>query len=141
MMIRAVRTESRGLIGSLAGEKLLVIQTGSEHIHKYLCKKEDCLQLKKIIDGKLALRSSIEKLEDEILRQLKPVAEMDLREVAGTKAVRELVVRILDRTRYPFLTKETFLREVIQRVQHLISGGLLDGVVTSSWIYKSNISK
>ncbi|MFW9805797.1 MAG: hypothetical protein ACFFFK_03635 [Candidatus Thorarchaeota archaeon] len=63
MMIRAVRTESRGM---LTGEEFLVIETRSDQIHKYSCKREDCRQLKKIVADYLASRSSIKKLDEEM---------------------------------------------------------------------------
>ena len=138
--IGAVRTESRGFTGSLTGEEFLVLDIddpGNVLTLKYSCKKDECLRLKKIIADKLALKSSIEGFEKELIRQVKPVTEVDLRDVAKTRAVRDSLARILNRTD---LTKTIVLNAVIDKVRELIADGLLDGVIDSSGVYSSKLS-
>ena len=139
-LIKAVRTESRGITGSLTGEEFLVVDIddpGNAMTLKYSCKREACLQLKKLIADKLALKSSIERFEKEILRQVKPVAEVDLREVARSKVVRSSIASILNRTD---LTETIVLNAVIDKVRSLIADGYLDGVIDSSGTYTSKLS-
>ena len=138
--IKAVRTESRGITGSLTGEEFLVIDIddpGNAMTLKYSCKRENCFHFRKLITDKLALRSSIGQFEKEVIRQVKPVAEVDLREVARTSAVRTSLAKILNRTN---LTETIVLNAVIDKVRSLIAEGMLDGVIDSSGRYTSSLT-
>lgn len=138
--IKAVRTESRGLTGSLTGEEFLVVDIedpGNVLCLKYSCKKESCVRIKKLLADKLSLKSAVESFEKELLRQIKPVTEVDLREVANTAAVRTAIASILNRND---LTETIVLNAVIDKVRSLIAEGMLDGVIDSSGMYTSTLT-
>lgn len=138
--IKAVRTESRGITGSLTGEEFLVIDIedpGNSLTLKYSCKKDDCTRIKRTIADRLTLKSSMEQFEKELVRQIKPAAEIDLNEVAKTESVRSILTRVLNT---PFPDDDIVLNAVIDKVRSFIADGVLEGVIDNSGMYTSKLS-
>jgi hypothetical protein len=153
--IKAVRTESRGITGSLTGEEFLVVDIedwsslqgldplnyrlygGNALALKYSCNKNDCSRIKKTIDSKLSFKSAIEQFEKELIRQIKPVAEVDLKDVAKTQAIRSCMEKMLSKSE---LNDDITMNAVIERVRTLIADGLLDGIINNSGVYTSKLT-
>lgn len=139
-IVKAVRTESRGITGAISGQEFIIIEIESPSrpmTVKYSCTKNDCWNIRKSLEERISFRLSSDSFQKELLRLLKPVAEANLKQIAESSDIREVLNKILGKR---FATPENYLKAVLDMTRSLISDGILDGIIDESGKYISRIS-
>jgi hypothetical protein len=138
--IDSVRSESRGITGSIWAQEFIVIEIDSPEISsvlKYSCHKDDCVRIKKMLEDRVSFGFSGDKFRNELLRILKPLAEANLKQISQMKSIRVILDEILGKK---FANQENYLKAVIDMTRSLISEGHLEGVLDKSGQYISRLS-
>lgn len=129
--IAGVRTESRGIVGYLTGQKFLsldVITHAGQRTFRYSCSNSDAARLCDRIMGMLQRRNAKESLRRELVRLIKPMGEVSLSEIARMPSVKNIVRQMLGRPPLG-IPEDRLLAIVTDEVRSLISMGRLDGII------------
>ena len=97
----------------------------------YIDKNASVTQIREV------LPTSLEGEKEDALKYIKPVASINLKEVASAEEIRNSLSRILSKSN---LSEDIVFSGVIDRVRILIANGILDGIIDSSGMYTSNAS-
>ncbi|MHA1905727.1 MAG: hypothetical protein ACW98Y_00375 [Candidatus Thorarchaeota archaeon] len=140
--LKNIRIESTGIGGSLMGNVALSLDHYSAAMGnrtvRYQMQKVHAERVIHAIRQMTTFISTPAKLEDELLKMIKPVGEANLREIAEDRNIRNLVA-IVRRTKVTDLWGEDAFATVKDTVSKLIADGKLDGIITDGEKYTSSV--
>ena len=135
--ITGVRTESKGLTGSLIGQEFLIVDFQDSRgtwTFKYSCQKTLADRFAQKLQITIKWRSALKELRKELLTLVKARGEIELREISRMISLKNIFSEILGEQEPSENKCYNLVREEIQT---LISDGLLDGLIDSSGKYVS----
>lgn len=141
-VIRSVRIETRGVVGSLVGEDFIIIAiqaSGRYQELRYSLKRDDCTRLYKILNSYIQLGKAELEVQKAVFKFTKPRVEVSLDEIIRDFNVRKAVTDLIgDHPDFDSLAKQV----VINTLQTLITEGQLDGLLTDrKYVSKLSLSQ